>query len=855
MLREIRQLRGFALPMTIMAIAAMMVILVSLLSVLSLERKTARSYSDATRAEMAVESGLADAIATLIPIAGRDDTLVFRLDDPDQPVTPAVDDQPAREQFWTFGAQYDRARSQWRVLPFVSGVAERHGGARSIDGLSWADAFRDPKIQELVSLHRYDRQVPRGAWVEVPATSAPFTMRYAWWVEDLSGRLDGLNAATQPRMEGLSPQEVPYYPLFDPQATSKPINSPQDQLVEQRANVRTPAGTRFVIGEARAAQVEPYITYQLPRSMKHVAIIPHGLGYVDAGQPAPDLSQWIAQGNVDALAAHIDRNLPDFVNRRGAFPAGEHYTKTLAASIIDYADADGDATVGPGYRGVDSYPFVNELFDRYEWVSTDLLRRTLTIRVSTYVELWNMSQQEISGRFQFTNENRHEIVIPLIGNRPFGTVVFPEQMVNIPANGFAVCLCGVQEFVFPIGAFPPSELNFPNVATTGSSFALRWNGRVVDLARGGLQRTPGNLRAGANHRKWKGNASPAHDHSMGQHGDPRASYYINTWVFSNNYDENSNWGGRALKRGIDAARPFREVSLLRWPDRGWNSTPGTTANSDAVLPTALRFPVHQPHMAPAWIANRPLQFLAEMGNVFDPAQWRDVEVDSRSAVADARAGGGISLAIGRPEFGAFDREGRRAAQLLDLFSLPPQLQDELPRVNINTASREVLRCLVAGQNLTRDPQLGSIMPPWQNAVGDRFADAVIATRNRAPLRSLSDLNLIRVNSSLVGSNSSSESRNEPFFGSRSYYPASMLPSDSWDDAGREELFQRVSSLVTFRSKTFRVVVAGEVLDQSGVVMGRKAREYVIEILPARTEEGAILSEQPLQIRTLSQRNL
>jgi hypothetical protein len=147
------------------------------------------------------------------------------------------------------------------------------------------------------------------------------------------------------------------------------------------------------------------------------------------------------------------------------------------------------------------------------------------------------------------------------------------------------------------------------------------------------------------------------------------------------------------------------------------------------------------------------------------------------------------------------------------------------------------------------------MPPWQNAVGDRFADAVIATRNRAPLRSLSDLNLIRVNSSLVGSNSSSESRNEPFFGSRSYYPASMLPSDSWDDAGREELFQRVSSLVTFRSKTFRVVVAGEVLDQSGVVMGRKAREYVIEILPARTEEGAILSEQPLQIRTLSQRNL
>lgn len=850
---QVPRRRGFALPMTVMAIAGMMLLLVGLLSVLSLERKTARSYSDATRAEMAVDSGLADAIATLSPLAGRDDSLVFRLDDPDRPLVAAGDNQPSREQFFTFGAQFDATRDRWRILPLFSGIKESDGGNRSIDGLTLASALRAADLQPIVSLSRYDRQIPRAAWVDVPASGSPLNVRYAWWVEDLSGRLDGLHAATRPRVEALGAQEIPYFTLFDPQAATKPANSPEDRLVAERAGIRTPAGTRLVLGEANAALVEPYISYQLPAPQRRVPLIPHGFGYADAGQPARNLTELIAQRDVDGIASHIDRNLPDFINRRGAFPAMEHYTKTIAASIIDFADADSDATVGPGYRGVDSYPFVNELFDRYEWISTNSANNTLTIRVSTFVELWNLSQQSISGTFQFTNVNRHEIVIPLVGSRQFGAVTFPAQAVSIPPNGFLVRLCGSRDYVFPVGAFPPSELEFPTVATTTSSFELLWNGRLVDTARGGLQRTPGNLRAGASQRKWKGNGSPAHDHSIGQHGDPRASHYINTWVFANNYDANSNWGGRALKRGVNAIQPYREVSLLRWPDRGWNSTPGISPNSDAVLPTAIAPPANQPNMAPAWIANRPIQSLGEIGHIFDPAQWRNVELSSFAA--DARAGGGITLAVGRPEYAAFDREGRRAAQLLDLFALSAIAQDDFPKININTASREVLRCLISGQGLSRDPQLDAIFPPRQNIVGDRFADAVIATRNRAPLRSISDLNLIRVNPAQARNYNSPQADTEPFFGSRLQYPNSTQPVDSWDDAGREELFQRVSSLVTFQSKTFRIVVAGQVRNQTGAVIGRKAREYVIEIAPARDAQGAIIPNQPLQIRTLLQRNL
>ena len=842
------QRRGFALPMTVMALAGMMLLLVGLLGLLTLERKTARSYSDATRADMAVESGLADAIATISPVAGRDDTLVFRIDDPVSPVIPASAAQPSREQFFTFGAQYDTSRKLWRVLPFVSGLREITGGASQIDGTSISNQLRTFTTESLVSLGNYDRQIPRGAWVDVTAADAAYTTRYAWWVEDLGGRIDGANAAAEPRNQGLSPREIQYYTIFNPNSDTVTAG-PHDTLIARRDKIRSPASIRPLIGETEAAKIEPYLTYQLPKNTRQVPLIPHGFGYADAGQPARNLTDLINQRDVDGITNHITRNLPLFEARKGGFPAGENYTKTIAASIIDYADADSDATAGTGSRGVDSYPFVNEIFDRYEWTGSS--GSSLTIRVTTYVELWNPSNQAISGTYQLENINLHSITIPLVGVQNFSSVTFPPEAITMPPNGFAVRLCGFRDYTFPTGAFPPSTLNFATTTTT-SSYRLRWNGTMVDWARGNAQRTSGTLGAGASQAKWKGNASPAHDHSIGQHGDPRASYYINTWIFANNYDANSNWGGRALKPTISNAN-FREVKITRWPDRGAESATGTIPGSDTRLPTALALPANQPTMAPAFIANRPMLSLAEMGNVFDPAQWSAVETFGSPS---PNAGGGFSLAIGRPEYAVFDRDGQRAAQLMDLFTLTPT--STLPptsRVNLNTAPREVLRTLVAGQALVNDPVRGTIYPPKDSQVGDRFADALIASRNRNPLRGISDLNLIRRNPSSPRNYSTPAPDTDPFFGSPVQYPVANRPDNTWDDAGREELFQRVAPLVSFQSKTFRIVVAGQVLDKNGGTLGRRVREFIVEISPPRDANGAIIAGKPLQIRTLTERNL
>ncbi len=873
--------KGFALPMTILAIVSLLILLIGLIALASLERRTARSYSDAARADMALNSGLSDAISTLSEVASRDDTLVFRLEDPVTPITPPTPNLPnGRAQFFTYGSVFDQTNNTWRTIPFFSGERETRTPAPPTtsprrphvpDLAPLVAALRDPAtqtdLQTIGRLSDSDYNVPRGRWVNVPQVGTEYRIRYSWWVEDLAGRLDGRTMGILPRNDGLSTEEIGMFTLFDPNRNADGPG-PEDALIAKRETLKTAQSARLVMPLADAMKIEPHLYYTrkpLSPPIYQPRVIPQGFGYADAGRPAMNLNAAVANANVIGVADHILRNLPDFGGplRRGGFPADTNfnYIRTLAASMIDYADTDTNASVGPGYRGVDSYPFVNELFDRYAWVSSD--NGFVQIRVSTFVELWNPSQQAIQGSVTFTNENRHQITIPPTGTQTFSSVTYPNATnprlnspVSIPPNGFAVIAVGENTYEFRIGAFPPSQLTFST--TTTSDYKLTWNGVLVDSARGKLQRTSGSLNPGSSNRKWKGNASPAHDSAIGQPGDPRASIYINTWVFANNYDENSSWGGRNLKRAIGADRTFREVQLLRWPDRGTDSTAGVRPGNDATLPTSLTYPTNQPNLAPAFISN--LGFytsVGEIGNVFDPAQWTNVQLPN--SAANPHSGGGYTLAIGRPEFSAFDSEGRRSAQLTDLFDVPPPSANvpQSPRININTAPREVLRTLFAGIRLEDDPARPPFDPARNTTVGDVFADAIINTRSQAPLRGLSDLNLARINPTQPRryDNPAAAADAEPVFGSIFAYNAATGPTDTWDDYGREELFRKITNLVTFQGKLFRIVVTGEALDQQGKILGRRTKEIHMEIRPARDSTGALIPNAPPTIHKLYEKSL
>lgn len=818
---------GFALPMTVIAVAGLTLLLVGLLTVLSLERKTARSYSDAARADLAVESGLAVALASLSEIAGRDDSLVFRIEDPLEPQVPA-NDRPLgfREQFFTYGAVFDSGA--WRGIPLFSGEPETSLGADRIDARDLTTALSayvaDENTTPIGPATEHDQDIPRAKWVEVPASDPDgYTFRYSYWIEDLGGRIDGRLAGSEPQDMRLSTAELDMSTIFDPTASTGKVPT---NLATKQPQLRTPASVRTVLSPDEAKRIEPYIHFHGPLSSTPTPkIIPQGFGYAGAGTPAPDLNEFVENADVEGIAGHIAENLPLLENRKGGFPDSEDYLKTLAASIIDYADTDNNPTLGTGYRGVDSYPFVNELFDRYEW--TGGTANSVKIRVETYVELWNPSNQTATGSVLFINENRHRIRVPPGAAQSFtNSNPYIVPTATLPPNGFLVLSLGSREYTFPASAsFPPTELIF--TTTTESNYSLRWNGRIIDRARGGLQRTDGNLRFGNAARKWKGNSSPALDYSIGQTGDPRASYYINTWVFANNYDANTNWGGRCLKRSISNSN-YNEVRIPDWPDSGSNSTPGTKSSSDAQRPNEVSYPANQPNMAPAFISNAGrYNSLAELGNIFDPAQLTDV--NSSIPVGNANSGGGFTFAIGRPEFGAFDKDGLRSAQLLDIFSIQPETSVPASRrININTAPREVLRALVAGVTLDADPATPGISPPLSNQAGDIFADFVIAQRAIHPLRGPSDLNHIRKNPAVT--RNPANPADSPFFGSLDAYKEGNAPPDSWDDAGREELFRKTLELVTFNSRIFRIVVAGETLDPQGrrIAVARRVFHYSAE---------------------------
>ncbi len=278
--------------------------------------------------------------------------------------------------------------------------------------------------------------------------------------------------------------------------------------------------------------------------------------------------------------------------------------------------------------------------------------------------------------------------------------------------------------------------------------------------------------------------------------------------------------------------------------------------------------------------------VTELGNLFDPimyspkfesesdtnvfltkskmplgeVSWPDAKGDQGSPLY----GGGNTLRIGRPEHPAFSSTGNiqnRAVGLLDLFHTGQPLTGDTAmrtsplvkihgNVNINTASRDVLRAMVAG-TLVMDPKLSKLTStihdnaptmapptiplkldaPKKEILADTIADAIIAAR---PFASPSRLALAK------------DKDGNEVFGNRKLYADQKKVQ--WTDAAAEEVFARAYQSATVRSRNFRVwVVAQSVAPAASPssvteIRAEVRKVYTIMADPGkRAADGSIIS--------------
>jgi hypothetical protein len=360
---------GFALPMTIIAIAGLTLLLIGLLTVISLERKTARSYSDSARADLAVESGLAVATEQITRFLKRTD------------VTGAA--------FTTWAYHPGGVSTPGSLLALTSGRPEFDIGTTagspylSTTNTTWLGTAGDDPDKLFADFASGSKDVfnfnaknalgtTAGAclarWQNFGTDPEGRQMRYAVWVDDESSRIDVTQIGTKTREDGLVTAEIPFF------AAGVLTGA---EAVKQ-STWRTGASAGVTLGDSKFPKDLSFVSTSFSRGYD---VLAHTPSYAQAGSTQKngyDLPlrgrakrnlNWSGhtQGNVDTrverLTEWMANGAQGFFNKRnlsswtGSGVAAPNYQtispsipfasvlrmeqfRTIAASLIDYLDTD-----------------------------------------------------------------------------------------------------------------------------------------------------------------------------------------------------------------------------------------------------------------------------------------------------------------------------------------------------------------------------------------------------------------------------------------------------------------------------------------------------------------------------------
>ncbi len=705
---------------------------------------------------------------------------------------------------------------------------------------------------------------------------------------------------------------------------------------------------------------------------------------------------------VNKIAQHIQKALPAFESRGAGLPFWHDnnpvttanrtlaYLQNLAANMIDYADEDCLPTLDPSaslnddanlaiapvdagnYRGVDSYPLVNEQFVMNRWEGTESAgeKFKLTFSVQFFYEFWNMTNRPVTGFFEAEYSNNARVLIgsgnaqalnefgkikpgtyqPLTENGtkwmklyrdPASAValnyavseitILPNQHLVLGSQPIVFELTGGDAVISPVGPppelqeditshyrirfRPSSSIQTPKLYSEENAQTGFSDWTIIDRTRARLDRKSrsstgfqNNINGYVSSATVPGSGySPSNDTNKFRNnlGDPRAVFHYDRSLVqsASAYSGNTSPGGRNIRRGIQNNFFYREIVPSKWPDRGHDtgaSGPATGGEHISPISVAPSFPTGNSriltmNLATQRISNAGRFFsVSELGHLYDPLFWDPSpnladnirtssasdrgwliywDLDNQSQVSTQYAAGG-TLRIGRPENSRFRTTSsgglatnRRwsASALLDIFhcgistvgsvrngsqadknkrDLTGFLTQINGQVNLNTASRDVLRSLCAGNfgptpTHTSDPVLNApVRAPRSSATGteaDLVVDSIIRGR---PYTSPSQL----VEKAVTVSGA-------PVFGVPESYSGWQSGNMNWHDAGREELFSRVFNSSTVRSRNFRVTVTGQSIRRTRSnpnkleVLSTRSRCFHVFVQPIRDPNTGFITEQ------------
>ena len=586
------------------------------------------------------------------------------------------------------------------------------------------------------------------------------------------------------------------------------------------------------------------------------------------------------------IAQVINTNLPNFGKRDIAMSNGLggsyfRYLERISASILDYIDSDTDVTILPDASplgepaGKELAPLVTGIAEKYNWISESGSGTAWTNKITqtVFVQLWNPYQTNLSGNLSLEVTTYRPIKMPGLGSQILpnaGTIAInnlrPNEMKVFKTATVTNTVISTLKGSALVGNRPYLE---PTASANAffehhSRFDARWNGvlfdRTANLATNfftnnqGLPKSAmgktietrinlgGPNRFAINYPSCGYFAGPKGYRAV---ADPRQNA-ISPYDWEAPAPTNSEvrWNGRNTftnESSQDYANTFSSRDVVR-------ASPLEGASIDLTLadPTsaASSYSISESTNAPFYLRNAKMESIGELGNIYDPAQLNDVGFSTAGSDSWYASGGGRTLRMGIPEFDYpasgiapsgsekaapnWSSPGFRSLHLVDLFTIAETnasgIPTRAPKININTAPKEVLTALFYHLSQNADPAFTN--SSLTSHAATQLANLVISNR---PYYNLSDLH--KITPQLLN-----PTNFIPTLGSNSSTPIATI-----HDAGREQVLSSLLELVDTQSRNFKVVAIGQALGPSGKVLSESILEVdlILDSYPQTNSSGGV----------------